>query len=93
MFHLGRREACEIAVDGVDPAGKHVLASKELGHITIPRRCIDVARGAGLLDLPAIHHHDHVRQRNRLQLRVRDMHEGDSEIALHPLQLKPHAYS
>ena len=44
-----------------------------------------------LLDYGVVHHHHLVGQRQRLVLAVGDVDEGDAQLALHRLQLGPHA--
>ena len=55
--------------------------------------CIDVARRPGLLDLALLHHHHEIGERDRLELGVGDVNEGDAELALHPPQLLPHLHA
>ncbi len=56
-------------------------------------RALEHRAGIGrLLDAAAIHHHHEVGQRHRLLLAVGDVHEGDAELGLQPLQLGPHPH-
>ena len=79
-----------LAVDGLHPAAEHVLAAEELGDVAVLRAGIDVARRPGLPDLALFHHHHEVGERDRLKLRVRNVNEGDAEVALHAAQLLAH---
>ena len=48
---------------------------------------VDLPRRTGLLDLARVHHRDPVRERQRLVLVVRDVHERHSEPLLQRAQL------
>ncbi len=45
---------------------------------------------AALNDPPLRHHHDLIRDRDRLRLRVGDMNGCDTQPLLHLLQFRPH---
>ena len=81
-----------VAFDPLDPAGEDVLAAEKFGDVAVLRLVIDVARRSGLLDLALFHHHDDVGDRDRFELGVRDVDEGDAEIALHPAEFLPHLH-
>jgi hypothetical protein len=46
--------------------------------------------GRSLFDVPVIHDHDQVRQRDRFRLLVRHVDEGDAKVALHAPQFATH---
>ena len=88
-----RRQHDKLAVDHLDLARQHILAAEELRNVAVVRTGVDVARRPGLLDLALLHHHDDVGERDRLELGVGDVNEGDPKLALHAAQLLPHLHA
>ena len=87
---LGARDRHLIALDSRHPAGEHVPAAHEFGHIGGTGLVVDLRSRRRLLDAASVHHHDHVCNRQRFRLGVGDMDEGDAEIDLDELQLGAH---
>ena len=87
-----RHDDRTVAFDPLDPAGEDILAAEKFGDVAVLRLVIDVAGRSGLLDLAFFHHHDDVSDRNRFELGVRDVDEGDPEITLHPAEFLPHLH-
>ncbi|MGY4597907.1 hypothetical protein ACVWXL_005653 [Bradyrhizobium sp. GM22.5] len=54
---------------------------------------IDVARRARLLDPALLHHHHEIGERDRLELGMGDVNEGDTELLLHPPELLAHLHA
>ena len=54
------------------------------------RRLVELGRAAQLLDPPGVHHRDGVGHRHGLFLVVRDVHEGEADLGLDPLELDLH---
>ena len=71
------------AVDRPHVAGEYVLAAKKFGDVAVVGAVVDVAGRPGLPDLALVHHHHEISERDRLELGVGDVDEGDAEIALH----------
>ena len=67
-----------------------VCGAEEIGHERAARRPVDGGRVANLLDVPAVHHHDAVGDRQRLRLVVRDVERGDVEAPLQLADFEPH---
>ena len=67
--------------------GHEVGHADETGHEGGRRALVDGLGVGHLLDQPAVHHRDAVRHRERLFLIVRDVHEGDADVALDALEL------
>ena len=84
-----------------DPVGAHgdgpvaevddVVAADEAGDEGGARAGEDLEGRALLLDPAVIHQDDEIGERQRLVLRMGDVHEGDAEAFLQPLQLAAHA--
>ena len=90
---IGRRQELQFVCTHADHAtvdGDDVVSAHEARH-EFGARCIeDLARISRLLDLAVAHHNDQVGKRHRLFLTVRDMDEGDAEVALEALEFGPH---
>ncbi len=85
--------------DGIRPdretalrQGQHVVPAHEARDELCRGRVEHVTRAARLFDLRVVHHHDLIRQGQRLVLTVGDMDETDPELALQPLQFCPHPH-
>ena len=74
-------------VDGAHARVDEVRDAEEVGHERGLRALVEVGRAAGLLDLAAVHHRDRVGHGHGLLLVVRDVHEGDPDVLLDPLEL------
>ena len=85
-----RRHHGVLAVHRLDAAREYVLAAEEFSDVTVGGAVIDVAGGTRLTDFALVHHDHEVRERDRLELGVRDVHERDAEFALHVAQLLAH---
>ena len=79
-----------IADELVDRQLERVQRADEIGDERGARMVVDLARGAELLDLAAVHHGDPVAHRERLLLVVRHVDERRAELVLDPLQLELH---
>ena len=69
------------------------MAADKAGDEDIGRRLENLARRAGLTNLALIHDDHQIGQGHRLVLAMRDMDEGDAELALQPLQLLAHPHA
>ena len=79
-----------------DHAGRgfdHIMAAQKPGDEFGRRLLEDLKRGAGLLYLSLVHHHDQVGEREGFVLTMRDMDEGNAETPLQPPQLGAHAHT
>ena len=83
-------ERGETARDAGEPAAQHVVPAHETGDVGALRRGVDHLGRGGLLDVALIHHHHHVGDRDRFELGVGDVDEGDAELALQAAQLAAH---
>ena len=79
-----------LAIDRLDAARQHVLAAEEFRDVAVLGAVIDVAGRAGLADFALLHHHHEIGERDRFELGVGDVHEGNAELALHVAQLLAH---
>ena len=73
-----------------DLAGEQVGLAEEVRHERRGRELVHVRRRAELLDPARVHHRDRVGHRHGLLLVVRDVHEGDADLGLDPLELDLH---
>ena len=64
-----------------------VRDAEEVRHERRARPLVEVGRGAGLLDLAAVHDRDRVGHAHGLFLIVRHVHEGDADVLLDALEL------
>ena len=74
---------------GLDPLHRAVedgVAADELRDERRLRPGVEPVRRRDLLDVALVHHHDAVRKRQRLGLRVGNENKGDAEISLQQLQ-------
>ena len=82
------RDAADVDAPAVEHARAHEIRdAEEVGDECRLRALVDVARRAELLDPAARHHREPVRHRQRLLLVVRDVEEGDADLALDRLEL------
>ena len=79
-----------VAVDAGDVAGDQVGLTEEVGHERRPRVLVQVRRSTHLLDDALVHHRDVVGHRHGFFLIVRDVHEGEPDLDLDPLELDLH---
>ena len=68
----------------------HVRGPDEAGDELVGRVLVDVGGSADLLDAPRVEHGEAVAHGQRLLLVVRDVDEGDADLALDPLELGLH---
>jgi hypothetical protein len=71
-------------------AGEQVAGADEVGHETRAGKAVQLVGRVDLLHAPAIHDGDAVRQRERLRLVVRHVHERDARLLLHADELELH---
>ena len=74
----------------INRAGQKVRLANERGDKPVHRLCVNVARGADLLDFAGAHHPDAVAHRQGFFLVMGDEDEGDSGFKLQALQLDLH---
>ena len=73
-----------------DGAGEQVRHAEEVRHERRGRAFVEIRRAAELLDVPTVHDDDEVGHRHRFFLVVRDVDEGDPDVALDVLELELH---
>ena len=95
----GRQRRCDVrlppAVEPHRPCAatrrrEQIGDAEEAGDEGGARTLVELARVAQLLDVAVAHDRDRVGHRHRLLLVVRDVDEGDADLALDPLQLELH---
>ncbi len=86
-------DAAAVGADGDNaaPCRDDIVPADEAGNERARRLLEDLARRAGLADMPLIHHHHQVGQRHRFVLAVRDMDEANAKLALQAFQFLAHA--
>ena len=82
--------ATSLAGRPVTVARDQVGLAEEVGDERGGRALVQLGRGAQLLDPARVHHRDGVGHRHGLLLVVRDVHEGDADLGLDPLELDLH---
>ena len=89
------REAAHIQVPVLDASVKHVHVAEERHHKLVRGATEHNLRRANLLDTARVHHHDAIRDLERLLLVVRDEHRGHADVVVQAPepapQLLPHA--
>ena len=80
----------DVAVAPADGALDQVGLAEEVGHEGGLRVLVELGRGAHLLDHARVHHRDGVGHGHGLLLVVRDVHEGQPDLGLDPLDLDLH---
>ena len=83
--HARRRRRCPSTA-----ARDQVGLAEEVGDERRARVLVELRRAAHLLDHAAVHHRDGVGHRHGLLLVVGDVHEGDPDLGLDPLELDLH---